>query len=118
MAMSEPQRGELPPRVVITAPAWARLISLPLMLALWVGCVLGLVGLARDGAGEGTPLAALVVAWVVVLLLVLVIPPAAWFILRYRTVLDVANDRVERSPGRVSVPVSRLRELRALPRRR
>ncbi|MBM6400552.1 hypothetical protein [Phycicoccus sonneratiae] len=113
--MSGPQRGELPTRVVITAPAWVRLISLPLMLAFWVGCVMGLVGLVRDGAGEDTPLLAAVVGWVLVLFFVLVIPPAAWFVLRYRTVLDVEGDRVERQPGAVSVPVSTLRELRALP---
>lgn len=113
--MSEPQRGELPTRVVVTAPGWVRFLALPLMVLFWVGCVIGLYGLVREGAGADTPVAAAVVAWVLVVFFVLVIPPAAWAILRYRTVLDLANDRVERRPGKVSVPVSTLRELRALP---
>ncbi len=85
------------------------------MVAFWVGCVLGLVGLVREGAGEDTPFLAAAVGWVLVVLFVLVIPPTAWVLLTARTVLDVANDRVERRPGKVAVPVSALRELRALP---
>ena len=85
------------------------------MLAFWVGCLIGLVGLVREGAGQDTPFLAAAVGWVLVVLFVLVIPPAVWVLLTARTVLDVANDRVERRPGAVSVPVSALRELRALP---
>ena len=85
------------------------------MLLFWVGCVVALVGLVREGAGPDTPVAAAVAAWVLVILFVLLLPAAAWAIVRFRTVLDVENDRVERTPGGVSLPVSAVRELRALP---
>ncbi|MBM6405416.1 hypothetical protein JQN72_14315 [Phycicoccus sp. CSK15P-2] len=115
--MSEPQRGALPARVVVRSPAWVRFVALPLMLVFWGACAYTFVGfvVTRAGFGDGTPLAATLVGYVLLFFFVAVIPPAAWGIARYRIVLDVVNDRVERRPGNVSVPVSALREIRALP---
>jgi len=50
------------------------------MLGWWGLCLVGLYGLAREGAGEDVPLLATVVAWVLVVLFVVVIPPAVYAI--------------------------------------
>ncbi|QIM20360.1 hypothetical protein G7075_03055 [Phycicoccus sp. HDW14] len=78
---------------------------------LWVGVVLGLVGLVRDGAGEATPWPAAVAAWVLVPLLVLVLPVTGWFLVTYRLDLDGAGGRVRRSPGGVDIGVDELEAL-------
>ncbi|MBT9254252.1 hypothetical protein KMZ32_00915 [Phycicoccus sp. MAQZ13P-2] len=115
--MTDPQRGELPTRVVVRAPTWVRYVGLPLMVLWWGLCAFMLVGflVSGVGVGDGTPLLAAVVSYVLLGLFVVVIPPAAWSVVRYRTVLDLANGRVERRPGNVSLAVSEVRELRALP---
>ncbi len=89
------------------------MVSLPLMLGWWVLSVIGLIGLVREGAGEGTPVLAAVVAWALLLLFVVVIPPAAFFLLTYR--VELGPDTVSRRPGSFSVPVSGLTRLEALP---
>lgn len=92
-------------------------MALPVLVLLWGACGYTLVGLLAHGTGpgDGTPVLAALVGYPVLVLLVVVLPPAAWAIGRHRVVLDVANRRVERRPGRVSVPVSELRAVRAVP---
>ncbi|EAP97626.1 hypothetical protein JNB_19188 [Janibacter sp. HTCC2649] len=111
--MTESQWGELPDPVVVRAPAWARVVSFPLMAALWVGCLFGLYGLVTRGAGPDVPWLATAVAWVLVLFLVLLLPFAGFMILSYRLVLG--REGMERRPGNTRVAVGELSELRALP---
>jgi hypothetical protein len=83
------------------------------MLGWWGLCLVGLYALARQGAGEDVPLLATVVAWALVVLFVVVIPPAAWFLLTYR--VELGPDGVSRRPGSFSVRVEDLTRLEALP---
>ncbi len=111
--MREPQRGALPANVVVRSPAWARVVSLPLMALWWVLSVIGLLRLVREGAGDDTPLAAAVLAWALLLLFVVVVPPAAWFLLTYR--VELGPQGVSRRPGGLCVPLRGLTRLEALP---
>ncbi|MFC7486765.1 hypothetical protein ACOCJ7_11035 [Knoellia sp. CPCC 206453] len=111
--MTSPQWGELPDPVVVRAPSWARFVSIPLMAVLWVGLLFGLYGLVTQGAGDDVPWLAAAAAWILAIFFVLVLPAAAYALLAYRLVLG--PERIERRPGRTSVEVSELRELRALP---
>lgn len=83
------------------------------MALLWVGCVVGLYGLVTRGVGDDVPRLAAAAAWVLVVLLVLALPLAAYVVLTFRLVLD--RDRIERHPTGASVAVGELREVRALP---
>ncbi|WP_353950755.1 hypothetical protein V6K52_14095 [Knoellia sp. S7-12] len=111
--MASSQWGELPDPVVMRAPAWARLVSVPVMAVLWVGLLFGLYGLVTQGAGQDVPWLAAAAGWVLTIFFVVILPLAAYALLTFRLVLG--PDRIERRPGRTSVAVSDLRELRALP---
>jgi hypothetical protein len=111
--VTSPQWGELPTPVVVRAPSWARFVSLPLMAVLWVGLLFVLYGLVTQGAGDDVPWLAAAAGWVLTIFFVVVLPLAAHALLTYRLVLG--PERIERRPGRTSVEVSDLRELRALP---
>ncbi|WP_392542700.1 hypothetical protein [Oryzobacter telluris] len=111
--MSDPQRGALPARVVVRAPGWARLVSLPLMLAWWGLCVYLAASLVADGVGEGTPFFAGLAAVLLLAVFIVVIPPATWFLLTYR--VELGPEGVRREPGHFSVPLEGLTRLEALP---
>ncbi|MEO7269971.1 MAG: hypothetical protein ABIW49_12265 [Knoellia sp.] len=111
--MTSPQWGELPDPVVVRAPSWARFVSIPLMAVLWVGLVFGLYGLVTHGVGDDVPWLAAAAAWILAIFFVVILPLAAYALLAYRLVLG--PEHIERRPGRTSVKVSALRELRALP---
>lgn len=83
------------------------------MAVLWVGLLFGLYGLVTHGAGQDVPWLAVAAGWVLTIFFVVVLPLAAYALLTFRLVLR--PDRIERRPGRTSVAVSDLRELRALP---
>lgn len=83
------------------------------MALLWVGLLFVLYGLVTQGAGDDVPWLAAAAAWILTVFFFLVLPLAAWAILTFRLVLG--PDRIERRPGRISVVVRDLRELRALP---
>lgn len=111
--MTSPQWGELPDPVVVRAPSWARFVSIPLMVVLWVGLLFGLYGLVTRGAGDDVPWLAAAAAWILTIFFVVILPLSAYALLSYRIVLG--PERIERRPGKTSVEVSELRELRALP---